>query len=47
MVEFHDTYKRRKEDSIAYIERHLGKAIIILNQKGVMTAIWPSKKNLP
>ncbi|MHA1610310.1 MAG: FkbM family methyltransferase, partial [Candidatus Njordarchaeales archaeon] len=44
VVEFHDTQKRRKENSIAYIERHLGKAIITSKSRNVMTAIWPSKK---
>ena len=47
VVEFHDTYKRRKEDSIAYIEKYLGKPIITFISKsgGAITAIWPSKKN--
>jgi len=47
VVEFHDTYKRRKEVSLAYIEKYLGKPIITFISKsgGAITAIWPSKKN--
>ena len=47
VVEFHDTYKGRKEDSIAYVERHLGKPIItsISKSGGAITAMWPSKRN--
>ena len=47
IVEFHDTRNKRKEDSLAYVEKHLGKAIItsIGKSRGVMTAIWPAKES--
>jgi len=49
IVGFHDTRNRRKEDSLAYVEKHLGKAIItsIGKSRGVMIAMWPAKENLP
>ncbi|MCD6535842.1 MAG: FkbM family methyltransferase [Thaumarchaeota archaeon] len=47
IVEFHDTRNKRKEDSLAYVEKHLGKAIItsIGKSRGVMTAMWPAKES--
>jgi len=43
VVEFHDTHKRRKENSIAYIEKYLGKPVITSNSRGLTTAIWSAK----
>jgi len=39
IVEFHDTCKRRKENSIAYVEKYLGKPIITSKSRGALTAM--------
>ena len=44
VVEFHDTYGRKKENSIAYVEKYLGEPAITSKSRNVMTVMWLSEK---
>lgn len=40
IVELHDTHKFRKEDSLAWLEKHLGKATVTHRMSHIVTVIW-------